>query len=136
MNTPQNLFYTRSDEWLRREDDGTLTLGITDYAQSELGEIVYLELPEVGDSVAKDGSFGVAESVKAVGELHSPVAGQVVAANSAATENSALVNESPFDDGMDDSPEAVRRSRFFRIDERRRLRRLPRKRRLKSFVDE
>lgn len=99
MNTPQNLLYTRSDEWLRREDDGTLTLGITDYAQSELGEIVYLELPAVGDSVAKDGSFGVAESVKAVGELHSPIAGHVVAANSAATENSALVNESPFENG-------------------------------------
>ncbi len=99
MNTPANLFYTESDEWVRREDDGLVTLGITDYAQGELGEIVYLELPEVGASIIKDGSFGVAESVKAVGELHSPIAGEVVASNTEATENPGLVNESPFENG-------------------------------------
>ncbi|BCM89354.1 glycine cleavage system H protein [Abditibacteriota bacterium] len=99
MNTPTDLFYTESDEWLRREDDGLVTLGITDYAQGELGEIVYLELPEQGASIVKDGSFGVAESVKAVGELHSPIAGEVVAANTQATENPGLVNESPFENG-------------------------------------
>ena len=99
MNTPADLFYTESDEWLRREDDGLVTIGITDYAQGELGEIVYLELPQVGESVAKDGSFGVAESVKAVGELHSPLAGEVVAANTEATETPGLINESPFENG-------------------------------------
>ena len=99
MNTPANLFYTTSDEWLRREDDGTITLGITDYAQGELGEIVYLELPEVGASITKDGSFGVAESVKAVGELHCPLVGEVVAANTEAAENPGIVNESPFEQG-------------------------------------
>jgi glycine cleavage system H protein len=99
MNTPNNLFYTESDEWLRRESDGTVTLGITEYAQGELGEIVYLELPQVGDTVAQGGSFGVAESVKAVGELHSPLSGVVVAINSAATENSGLINESPYEEG-------------------------------------
>ncbi|RYX84148.1 glycine cleavage system protein GcvH [bacterium] len=99
MNTPTDLFYTESDEWLRREDDGLVTLGITDYAQGELGEIVYLELPEVGTSIVAGGSFGVAESVKAVGELHSPIAGEVVAANTDATENPGVVNESPFENG-------------------------------------
>lgn len=99
MNTPETLFYTESDEWLRREDDGTITLGITDYAQSELGEIVYLELPEVGASVVKDGSFGVAESVKAVGELHCPFAGEVVASNTPLTENLPLIHESPYEEG-------------------------------------
>ena len=99
MITPANLFYTESDEWLRREDDGTWTLGITDYAQGELGEIVYLELPEVGTSVIQDGSFGVAESVKAVGELHCPLAGEIVAANTKASEDCSLVNESPFENG-------------------------------------
>lgn len=99
MNTPTDLFYTESDEWLRREDDGLVTLGITDYAQGELGEIVYLELPEVGSTIVQGGSFGVAESVKAVGELHSPIAGEVVDANTDATENPGVVNESPFENG-------------------------------------
>ncbi len=99
MNTPANLFYTESDEWLRREDDGTWTLGITDYAQGELGEIVYLELPETGASVLENGSFGVAESVKAVGELHCPLAGEVVEANGPLTENLSLIHESPYEEG-------------------------------------
>lgn len=99
MNVPANLLYTESDEWVRRESDGTLTLGITDYAQGELGEIVYLELPQISDNITIGGSFGVAESVKAVGELHSPLAGTVVAINSAATENPGLLNESPYEEG-------------------------------------
>jgi glycine cleavage system H protein len=99
MNTPANLFYTPSDEWLRSESDGNITLGITDYAQHELGEIVYVELPEVGARINEGTPFGVVESVKAVGELHSPVAGEVVAINSATADNSSLVNESPYEDG-------------------------------------
>ncbi len=98
MNTPQNLFYTTSDEWLRREDDGTITVGITDYAQSELGEIVYVELPELGQKIG-DALFGVVESVKAVGELHCPIGGEVVEINSEASENPGLVNESPYENG-------------------------------------
>lgn len=99
MNTPENLFYTQSDEWLRPESDGTITLGITDYAQSELGELVYVEVTPVGSRVAQNGTFGVVESVKAVGELHSPIAGEIVAANSEAVESPGLVNESPFENG-------------------------------------
>lgn len=99
MNTPENLFYTESDEWLRPESDGTITLGITDYAQGELGELVYVEVTPVGERVIAGGSFGVVESVKAVGELHSPIAGEIVAANDAAVESSALVNESPYENG-------------------------------------
>lgn len=99
MNTPQELYYTPSDEWLRLESDGTLTIGITDYAQSELGEIVYAELPEVGQTVSADASFGVVESVKAVGELHCPVSGEVLEANTQAAENPGIVNESPYENG-------------------------------------
>ena len=99
MNTPDGLFYTTSDEWIRRESDGTLTIGITDYAQSELGEIVYCELPEVGAAVAAGDAFGVVESVKAVGDLHSPVGGEVVESNAAAVESPSLVNESPYELG-------------------------------------
>lgn len=99
MNTPDNLFYTPSDEWLRPEDDGTITLGITDYAQGELGELVYVEVTPVGERVVAGGSFGVVESVKAVGELHCPVAGEIVEANAQAVESPAHVNESPFATG-------------------------------------
>ena len=97
MNTPTELLYTLSDEWVRDNGDGTFTVGITDYAQHELGEIVYVELPEVGQSVAQDGTFGVVESVKAVGELHCPLAGQVVEINPDPVQTPELVNQSPFE---------------------------------------
>lgn len=99
MTNPTELFYTHSDEWLRDNGDGTFTVGITDYAQHELGEIVYVELPEVGASVAQDAMFGVVESVKAVGELHSPLGGKVVAANPEPVQSPELVNQSPFQNG-------------------------------------
>ena len=99
MNTPENLFYTASDEWLRLESDGTVTLGITDYAQGELGELVYVEVTPVGERIAAGGSFGVVESVKAVGELHCPVGGEIVAANEEAVDSPSLVSESPFENG-------------------------------------
>jgi glycine cleavage system H protein len=99
MNTPANLFYTTSDEWLRQESDGTITIGITDYAQHELGEIVYVELPEIGARINEGSPFGVVESVKAVGELHSPVAGSIVATNEGTADNPSLVNESPYEEG-------------------------------------
>ena len=98
MNVPSDLKYTRSDEWAR-EDGEVVTVGITDYAQHELGEIVYLELPEVGSSIALGAPFGVVESVKAVAELVAPVGGEVVEVNSALPDNPATINESPYENG-------------------------------------
>jgi len=98
MNILPDLKYSRSDEWVRLEGS-TATIGITDYAQHELGEIVYLELPEVGSSVAPGVAFGVVESVKAVSELVSPVGGEVVEANEALTDDPAVINDSPFENG-------------------------------------
>lgn len=99
MNTPSQLRYTQSDEWVREEADGTFTLGITDYAQDALGEIVYAELPGPGESIEPGAQFGVVESVKAVGDLHSPVGGEVVAANTAVIKKPEILNGSPYEDG-------------------------------------
>jgi glycine cleavage system H protein len=93
------LFYTPSDEWLRLEDDGTVTVGISDYAQHELGELVYVELPEVGRSLQAGQMFGVVESVKAVGELLLPVLGEVIETNNAVVEDPTLINNSPYEEG-------------------------------------
>lgn len=98
MNILPDLKYSRSDEWVRLDGD-TATIGITDYAQHELGEIVYLELPEVGTSVTAGVPFGVVESVKAVSELVSPLGGEVIEANEALTDDPAGINESPFENG-------------------------------------
>ena len=98
MNVPQELKYSRSDEWVR-QDGEAVTIGITDYAQNELGEIVFVELPEVGTSVAPGVAFGVVESVKAVAELVSPVGGEVIEANTALPDEPALINESPYENG-------------------------------------
>jgi glycine cleavage system H protein len=98
VNTPSELKYARSDEWAR-EDGEIVTLGISDYAQHELGEIVYVELPAVGDSVAPGAPFGVVESVKAVAELVSPVGGEVVESNVALPDEPAQINESPYESG-------------------------------------
>ena len=99
MNTPSNLRYAQSDEWMRVDSDGLVTIGISDYAQHELGELVYVELPEVGQNMSAGQNFGVVESVKAVGELYSPVAGEVVEINSAAAEDPTLLNSSPYEAG-------------------------------------
>lgn len=99
MNTPSQLRYTQSDEWVREEADGTFTLGITDYAQDALGEIVYAELPGPGESIEPGAQLGVVESVKAVGDLHSPVGGEVVAANTAVLKKPEILNASPYEDG-------------------------------------
>jgi glycine cleavage system H protein len=98
MNVPAELKYARSDEWVR--DDGDLiVLGITDYAQHELGEIVFVELPDAGSSIAPGAPFGVVESVKAVAELVSPVGGEVVEVNTALPDQPAIINESPYENG-------------------------------------
>jgi glycine cleavage system H protein len=98
MNYPEDLQYARSDEWVRVEGE-TATVGISDYAQHELGDIVYVELPEVGATVSPGVAFGVVESVKAVSDLVSPVGGEVLEANTPVTDDPSIINASPYGDG-------------------------------------
>jgi glycine cleavage system H protein len=98
MNIPNDLRYSKTDEWVRVEGD-IATIGITDYAQSELGDIVYLELPEPGRVLQADEMFGTVESVKAVADLYAPIAGEVVETNEALTQHAELVNEDPYGEG-------------------------------------
>ena len=91
---PADLKYTKDHEWVR-VDGGQARVGITDYAQKQLGDIVYLELPEVGRTVNKGDVFGTIESVKAVSELYAPVSGEVTEVNSALTERPETVNKDP-----------------------------------------
>ncbi len=94
-NIPSDLLYTNDDEWLRVEDDSAL-VGITDYAQDALSDIVYLELPEVGSTFAAGENFGVVESVKAASDLYMPVAGEIIAVNEALIDTPELVNADPY----------------------------------------
>lgn len=96
--TPAELKYSKSHEWIKIDGD-VVTIGITDHAQEELGDVVYVELPEVGRVLAYDDVFGTVESVKAVSELYSPVTGEVVAVNDTLTGNEATINTSPYEDG-------------------------------------
>jgi glycine cleavage system H protein len=98
VSVPEELEYTRSHEWVRTEDD-TATIGITDYAQEELGDIVYVELPEQGDTFDAGDSFGSIESVKAVSDLYTPVGGEVVEVNEALNDSPEKINEDPYGDG-------------------------------------
>lgn len=93
------LKYSRDHEWLRVEADGTVTIGITDYAQKELGDVVYVELPEIGREVRQDEDAAVVESVKAASEVRMPVAGSVVAINEALAGHPEQVNVDPTGDG-------------------------------------
>jgi glycine cleavage system H protein len=98
MNFPDDLKYTREHEWARVK--GTkLLVGITDFAQDQLGDVVYVELPAVGDEVKKGESFGVVESTKAVSELFAPVSGKVVEVNDPLVEAPEAVNEDPYEEG-------------------------------------
>jgi glycine cleavage system H protein len=81
MNVPENLKYTASHEWVRPESDGTVSIGITDHAQSALGDLVYIELPALGRKVAAEETCAVVESVKAASDIYAPIAGEVVAVN-------------------------------------------------------
>ena len=90
--------YTESDEWVRIDDDGA-RIGITDYAQSELSDIVFVELPEVGSQLEAGAAFGVVESVKAVSDLLAPLSGEVIAVHSALEEHPEWLNEDPYDRG-------------------------------------
>ena len=99
MGSPTNLKYTKEHEWARLESDGSITVGITDHAQDSLGDVVFVELPEVGDELANEDKFGVVESVKTVSGLFSPCAGEVVAVNESLEDEPELVNSSVYDDG-------------------------------------
>ncbi|MGH7544877.1 MAG: glycine cleavage system protein GcvH [Gemmatimonadota bacterium] len=97
---PPDLLYTEEHEYVRRADsENEVIVGITDYAQGELGDIVYVELPDIGAKLGRMEVFGTIEAVKAVSELYSPVAGEVVAVNEALEDDPALVNTDPYGDG-------------------------------------
>lgn len=96
---PGDLLYTREHEWLRREEDGSVTVGITDHAQAALGELVYAELPEVDQEVESGGDMAVVESVKAASDVYAPVTGTVVAINEALADDPEKINNDPYDEG-------------------------------------
>jgi len=100
MSIPADLKYTESHEWIRREADGTLTVGVTEFAQEALGDMVFVELPEVGRKLAKGEACAVVESVKAASDVYAPVAGEVVAAHSALTEKPEMINANAFEAWM------------------------------------
>ena len=95
---PADRRYRETHEWARPED-GTVRIGISEFAQAELGDVVFVELPEVGDALTVDESFGVVESIKAVSDLYAPVSGEVTAVNDALFDRPELLNESPFEEG-------------------------------------
>ena len=96
---PDELLYSREDEWVRTDSGNRLRVGVTDYAQQQLGDIVFVELPEIGLQLNVGDSFGVIESVKAVSDLYSPVAGKVVEVNALLEERPEAVNEDCYGDG-------------------------------------
>jgi glycine cleavage system H protein len=98
MSVPGDLQYTKSHEWVRVED-GVATVGITDHAQDELGDVVFVELPETGATLAPGDSFGAVESVKAVSDLYAPIGGEVVEVNTALEDSPEKINEDPYGEG-------------------------------------
>ena len=96
---PSELRYVSSHEWIRMEEDGTVTIGVTDHAQASLGDVVFVELPEVGSTVSAGDESGVVESVKAASDLYAPLSGEVVAVNEALDEAPELVNSEPYGEG-------------------------------------
>jgi len=99
VELPETLKYTESHEWVADNGDGTATVGITALATEQLGDLVYVELPQVGTSVARGATCAVVESTKAASEVYAPVAGEVVAANAELAEHPERVNESPYGTG-------------------------------------
>lgn len=95
-NIPADLKYVASHEWLRRETDGTITVGITDHAQDLLGDVVYVELPEVGSIVEADQEIAVVESVKAASDVYAPISGEIVEINEELVDNPEWANEEPY----------------------------------------
>lgn len=97
-NIPSNLKYADSHEWVLDNGDGTVTVGISDHAQELLGDVVYLELPEVGAETTATEQFSLVESVKAASDIYAPVSGEIIEVNEALEDSPELINESPFDD--------------------------------------
>lgn len=97
--TPEDLYYAASHEWLKLGDDGIATVGISDFAQSELGDVVYVELPEPGSIVNAKDEVSVVESVKTASDIYSPVSGEIIEVNEGLDENPELVNSGPYDEG-------------------------------------
>lgn len=98
-NIPNELKYVASHEWIREEGEGVVTIGITEHAQDLLGDVVFVELPEVGDTVSAGDDAGVVESVKAASDVYAPLSGEVVAINEALEDSPELVNSDPYGDG-------------------------------------
>ena len=98
-DVPQELKYARTHEWVRLEEDGTITVGISDHAQDALGDVVYVEHPEPGQPVAAGDEAGVVESVKAASDIYAPVSGSVIAVNEALDDAPETVNQDPYGDG-------------------------------------
>ena len=99
MEIPDDLRYTSEHEWVRVEPDGTVTVGITDYAQSQLGDIVFVELPAVGKQLSKGGEAAVVESVKAASDIYAPISGKVIEVNEELPDSPNTINEDPYGDG-------------------------------------
>jgi glycine cleavage system H protein len=98
-NVPEQLKYTESHEWVSEESDGTVKIGITDHAQAALGDLVFVELPAVGDQIDQGDSCAVVESVKAASDIYSPLAGEVVAINEDLENDPAIINSDPYGGG-------------------------------------
>jgi len=96
---PGDLLFTKDHEWLRREEDGSVTIGITDHAQSALGDLVYVELPEVGQDVEDGGEMAVVESVKAASDVYAPIGGSIAAINEDLADSPEAINADPYGDG-------------------------------------
>lgn len=99
MSIPNDLKYTREHEWVRNNGDGTVTIGVTDFAQGELGDIVFVELEEIGHECDKDQEFGTVEAVKTVSDLFAPVSGVIVEINEELEDDPEVVNEDPYEKG-------------------------------------
>jgi len=99
MSTPTHLLYTKDHEWIHIHDDNTATIGITDFAQSELGDIVFVELKDVGDECVKDDTFGTVEAVKTVSDLYAPMDGEIIEVNEKLDDEPELVNDDPYGEG-------------------------------------
>jgi glycine cleavage system H protein len=100
MKAPQELGYSKSHEWVAREGGNIVRIGITDFAQSELGDVIYLELPPVGNELTTDDPFGTVESVKAVSDLIAPVSGKVIEVNSSLVDEPGAINSEPYESWM------------------------------------
>lgn len=121
MNFPEELLYAKSHEWVRMLDETTAQVGITDYAQHELGDIVFVNLPEVGDSAAKGKSIADVESVKAVSDIYSPLTGSVRAVNEAVMDSPELLNASPYETWLFEIEDITDREEFISAEEYKKL---------------